>query len=130
MWWYPFYNYANICKIRCRIGSSMTVKTSWVGGNISCQYWSWHICILTEERKNPDINHRKVKWKFANSPNRPAFLFVYILMHLRGEWVLVWFGSQHKRVEQPVPSTFPEFPSLDLSISCNYVIKWISKVHQ
>ena len=31
---------ADICKVRCRIASSMTVKASWVGGNtdISCQY--------------------------------------------------------------------------------------------
>ena len=25
--------YADICKICCSIGNSMTVKTSWVGGN-------------------------------------------------------------------------------------------------
>ena len=23
--------------------------------------WSWHVCILTEETKNPDVNHRGIK---------------------------------------------------------------------
>ena len=35
MWWYPFLNYGNICKICYRIGSwvkAITVKASLVGG--------------------------------------------------------------------------------------------------
>ena len=34
MWWYPFLNYGNICKICYRIGSwvGITVKASLVGG--------------------------------------------------------------------------------------------------
>ena len=31
MWWYPFLNHVSICKICYRIGSAITLKTSWVG---------------------------------------------------------------------------------------------------
>ena len=37
-----------------------------------------------------------------------AVSFVYILMHGREEWVLIQFGSQHKRVERAVRPVFPD----------------------
>ena len=52
----------------------------------------------------------------VNSVNRTAISFVYILMHGREEWVLVWLGSQHKHVERPVQPVFPDY----LSVSCDY----------
>ena len=51
-----------------------------------------------------------------NSPCCPALMFIYILMPVKEEWVLVQLGSQHKCVERPVRPVFPDF----LSVSCDY----------
>ena len=58
------------------------------------------------------------KWKFTSSLNinSTVISFVYILMHGREEWVLVYLGSQHKRVERPVQPLLPDY----FSVSCDY----------
>ena len=43
------------------------------------------------------------------SPRCPALWFVYILMRGNEEWVLVQLGSQHKCVERPIRSEFPDY---------------------
>ena len=48
--------------------------------------------------------------------SKPGLFTVYILMHGREEWVLVWHASQQERVEWPVQPVFPDC----LSISCDY----------
>ena len=45
-----------------------------------------------------------------------AISFVFTLMNGREEWVLVYLGSQHKRVERPVRPEIPDY----LSGSCDY----------
>ena len=61
---------------------------------------------------------------FTSSLNSPAFSFVYILMRGRKKWVLVWLGSQHKRVERPVRPVFPD----SLFVSCDYALMVYKKV--
>ena len=51
---------------------------------------SWHIYVLTEERKNPDINHIGRENGSSQTLLTAQFFFVvvYILMYGREEWVL------------------------------------------
>ena len=55
----------------------------------------------------------------VHSLNSTAFLFVYILMYGREEWVLAQLGSPHKCVELPFWTVFPDY----LSVSCDYIKK-------
>ena len=55
MWWYHFLNYVNICEICYRIGSAMTVETTWVGDKTEnsmpvffCR-WSWFYSNITSK---------------------------------------------------------------------------------
>ena len=51
---------------------------------------SWHIYVLREERKNPDINHiGRENWSSQTLLTAQfIFVVVYILMYGREEWVL------------------------------------------
>ena len=61
--------------------------------------------------------------KHSKQPDFFFVIVVYILMHSREEWVLVQLGSQHKRVERPLRSVFPDY----LSVSSDYGEKFVYK---
>ena len=62
------------------------------------------LCLHFGKKKKTYNNHvKRHKYGSINSPDCPALWFVYALMHSREEWVLVYLGSQHKRMERIFP---------------------------